>query len=568
MTTAVLSLSVGRVDAQIPARLMSSNEAVQMALADAETLPRDVVRHVRYVWNQRGRLERVKVISLVANLNSREGIVVRPIPIADGKLLRLDMRMYARPHDWAEYRDLWDEFQFDPAFSLLIPGDAVREHHHDMTGMIRRWELVPSAPYTEDGQTFRERWRVVTEKGRLGDVKDVILFRTDPDDIDPIAFDRLRALTHSAAPIVEHRYYLFRSLTANQDGDLFKAIWGGLYYEFNAIRKAKRGEGTDEDVLFRSLGIGSKDEAAEKVYARLGSGQRVAMLRSGVTSFQRRADYGALLSARISTVYPFWSITHDVGKEDVNIAQSPLYNLRNFKDRARELLYHKANGLQGGALFNDKGALQRSVPPNVAGDRTIPEPHPPVLEPIYSCIACHWGRGHGGWQPLRNDVTRLLKTGRRDILGDRTGDEGVVQELAGLYAGDPDDPLRLARASLARAVLDATGPWPGGGTQVDIVRLAADELGSAWREYWYDEVDAKAALADLGWDVPGVLALPVLALLLPPDVRAADGGEVPEDGILALLLSGSGVNRADWAKSQGFAGGRAGRAYRALLQRN
>lgn len=582
--------------------LWTPEMAVQAALADLQTVPEFQRRYIRYLFVPDGDMRSVRTCSLAINYVSRGSAIYLPLPLAGNHLLRVDMTLYApRETDLREWLSLWEDFAFDPTFSLLLTKDTLefaaafdltmpkrkvtktrkvpgpwREvkrdithrggdfHYPDDTGRV-----VPAAKMAPGEYTAILKFKTEVDEDYVEEVpellaSDVDVVRFNSRGIDPVSLVRLQELTYSQAPVVEHRYWKFRALSQIRDKDkvVYDTVFGGRYYALRGIKKQvnKKGEkGTDRDLFFEKLGIGNirAGLTVDELFDTLRSDQRQAMFRSDVTgkprvvfSFHTPADKEG---------GSWGAITADVKDKDIDIGDRGFANLLKPRFAAQEAIFPTVTSLSIFALFNDKGELQDEVPPDVANDSTIPHPHTQRLQPAIGCIRCHGSDGSDGWKPLRNDIKQLLD-GRLDVFGDLGAGKrnafspDTFDRLAGLYAGDFSKNLRRARDDVAEATLKATGPWEGGvGDQTDVAKLAAVRLGDEYRDYWYEEVTAAKALQDLGLDVPANKAKEMFGAVLPPDLRNQIGGFVPEDPRIAALRQGLNVSRADWAFAQSFA---------------
>lgn len=534
-------------------------EAHTIALADLQTIPVEEHIFIRWVWIQEPSKNSIKALSSGLNYVSRATVPVRPLPLGDGRLVRVDLRKFApRIGDLNEWIKTWELLANDPTFSLLITKDVLENI------------LKQAGPHPFV--------RVAQADGGFADVE---LAKFDASKVDVVRLEgphlnianvvALQDATQSLAPVVEYHYFLLRALTAIQDKGVFREIWGGIYYELAGVKQvqakkeddAKKVEAkeTDEDLLFRSLGIGdvNKGITAAKIFADLRSDQRVAVFRSGITGKPRRVDLFPTLSSRHGS--SIVTVTHDIRDQDVDVGQHAILNLLQVKDFAREVIFTRANGFNGYALFNADGVLQREVPPDVAVDRTIPAPHSPRLQPAISCISCHEGEGSDGYKALTNDVKALLgqKLDIFDDLSERKGDvPDTLDRLAGLYAGSPDKVLRRARDDFSENQLRVTGPWEKSAKndQTDVIKLTANEIVGAVYRYRYDLVDAQQALRELGHVVEKEAAVKTLNELLPPDKGSIQFGIAVEDPRLGALKAGLGINRNDWALVYSYAASR------------
>lgn len=611
-------------------RLPTSDDAVRLALEDAGTLPIEDLLFTRWLFIQDASVESMKVASLALNVISRSSVIYRPIPVMGGLLLRLNFRQQRwapTEADLNEWLVLWEELGFDPAFARLVTKDQLRFSGINAKDLPkrkvaktvirhvvvsperereeRRWLDHPGGRFTFPDDSGRvlddlkpgrydarllfkvpavERDVVETVEEEVADV-DFDVLRFDPEHVDQRNFQALKLLTGSRAPVVEHRYFLTRVLATikgqlnakETDSKVFKAVFGGLYYEFRGVRKAKDVLGkdtkaTDLDLFFQQLGIGSINgkESQEQLFDRLRSDQRVAVFRSGVTGKPR--DVVMFQTPAAKETSGWGAITGDIRDDQIDIGDRSVANLLKPRRAAREALFPGANGFQIAALFNGDGVLQDEVPHEVADDSTIPHPHTQRLQPAIGCIRCHGTDGSDGWKPLRNDVKTLMKRGKLDIFGDLTGrrfNDDTIDRLVGLYQGDFTKNLTRARDDVAEVTLRATGPWKQGREdQSEVAKVASQRLADEWAEYNFDLVTPHVALKELGFDVPAAHSVAVLRRLLLPDLDQADVNQAgqlffQEDVRVGALLEGLGINRADFALSYHGAAVRAKRTMQA-----
>ncbi len=571
--------------------------AVRQALADAESLPPGHCQYVRYVWDQAADSRSLKTTSLAWGYLSRGSVVVRPTPIPGTGLVRVDLRHYApRREDLREVIAAWEELAFDPFFSLLLTKDTLR---FAARRLRERWprredkgargqggkgtggqgDKGKEAPPASSFAKKRRRSVPLSPGPRVplssADVPlssdDVI--RLDSEAVDPGAFLRLQRLLGTTAPVVEHRYFKRRALTTIKDNKVFKVVFGGLYYEFRGIKKAKDVLGkdtraTDLDLFFESLGIGNIKGGltADKLFDRLRSDQALITVRSQITGKPR--DVLAFQTPAGRDGSSWGAITGDVKDGSIDLGDRSFANLLVPRREAREAIFPGPTGFHVFTLFDGKGALQDAVPDDVAQDRTIPAPHTQRFGAGLECIVCHNLQGKDGWQPLHNDAPALLRDvdAFDDLGGGKRRFRAEVVDRLAKYTANFDKQLRRARDDLAEATLKATGGWAESPDQTDVCRLAAQRLYDERKSYDWDLVTPQVALRELGLEVAEGQAREVLRAILPPDLRAFDGEIVPEDPRIALLRAGIGIPRSDWSLAYAFAAERARRnpVYRKL----
>ena len=521
----------------------SPADAVAYAVADLSQLSIADQPFQRYIWIPDGDPQKIAVMNYVMNLAaSRASVLVAPAVVAEGKLVRWDLRQLApRSEQYASLHALWEELAFEPYFHIVkttadaLPIGAVQieSRADDPPGSLRfkfQEQLFFKAPGNEIFILENNAWsrreiqinvqRVVSYGAHVGLEQGVLL----------------QGLSQSNAAVVRYDYFLVRSLSS---------IDGGLYYKFAGIEK-NPSEGTAQDAFLKSLG------ASQQLVEELRSDQRAAIFRSNVTGKPRRVDvfYGA--GVRPGSGAGLITITHDISDNDVDPRSDPIRNLLNLKDQAREAIAVKPNGLHIFALFDGNGALQDEAPPNIVRDHSVPPPHTGRVQSAISCIRCHGPED--GLKPFKNDVQTML-SGFLDVFGDVSSADQIpdqLDRLAGLYAGDLDKPIRRGRDDYSDAVFRVTG----GMTIPQVSARVSDIYG----DYVYREVGAFEACIELGYLVPPKQAVYYLNKILPP-LQQDVVGISPEDPIIGALKAGLKVNRLQWEQVYADA------AFRALQTR-
>jgi hypothetical protein len=227
------------------ARLIpTSDDAVRWASEDLDTRvhPRDHC-YTRYLFDPLASFVSMKTSTLTLNLLSRASAPMHPIVVADGYLLRYDLRWYApRPKDQAEWLRLLESFRFDPQFNRLLTKSTL--------ALIGKTEknlppiVVKDISYkviVEPGPDYRKpivrKVPVITDRyASPFEVNDV--FVENSPDINPEILASLRYKTQSLAPVVDHRYFKFRAFSSIQERKAYKDIWAGLWYELTGTETA------------------------------------------------------------------------------------------------------------------------------------------------------------------------------------------------------------------------------------------------------------------------------------------------------------------------------------------
>jgi hypothetical protein len=569
-----------------PTRVASALDALVLAYDDIQNIPLPERLFMRYMQVYSGDIEDAKALSLTINQVSRASIISRPVIIKrnDTVIMRCDLRRYVpRIEDIAEWTRIWEDFQFDPQYNLIITKGTLRfaqilyptwkgrgfivETHGGVEVVEKsgKWPGGKDATGTFFPEGVPYTWKEQVRHPPIAGLKEFVL--ADLKDVElvkivrPQIFQewlRLSLLMNTQAPIVTDRYFIYRALSSIQDKGIYATIYGGRYYELDGARQNSK-KGTDEDAMFEDVGIGSVEKGitAKELFNRLRSDQRAAKARSNVSGDPRRGLLFPTISSRPDISERILVETEDLRNEDIDIDTDPMANLLESESFAKEVIYDKTNGLHSYRLFNGKGALQREAPPNVVKDHTIPAPHTARLQSGISCISCHEAEGSDGWKAFENDIVKLLKKNRPlDIFGDVTQANELIPDtvdrLAGLYQGNFELPLARGRDRYAEAVRNATGDMEASKAtdQADVVKTAAIRQVKLYRDYVYNMVDAKQALLELNVEAKNNHQK-ILSILLSPDPATARiipgvGVIIPEDSRLANLRTGIPIGRFSW----------------------
>jgi mono/diheme cytochrome c family protein len=551
----------------------NGNDAIRVAMTDARAGGfLGANPFVRYLWVKSEDEEDFKATVLNLNYISRSSFIYQPtaVPVPGSLLVRIDLRaLFPRPADLADVLKVWEEFAFDPQFSLLLTKDVLELSGiaPELLPRVKRRGVRKDLQPPEKGEIPVE---VLTPFDEEVDARTagVDVIRLDAPDIDSAAFSQLRAVTFSQAPIVESRYFLFRALSTIKDDGAYRTIFGGLYYDLRGIKKAKAVKGkekaTDEDLFFEQLGIGSiaAGETYEKLLDRVRGDIRPSLFISDVTGKPRSVV--AFHTPAEREGQSFGAVTWDIRDKDIDVRSHPVLSQIKPVIAAQEAIFPTANGMPIFALFNGQGALQDEAPPDVVADRAIPAPHTTRLQGAISCIRCHGP--NETWQPIKDDLAPLLRSGRLAIFGELRADVADSQDrLVGLHTGSPDRLLSRARDDFAATVLKATGPWKRlAGDQSNVAKAAAAKIADIFGGYFYTPVDSRAALWDSGLDVPTGDAPAVLTKLL----AAGDPvlGLSIADPREEQLAAGGKIGRRDFALRRSFLAGKVQKGVARLIQ--
>lgn len=319
-------------------------------------------------------------------------------------------------------------------------------------------------------------------------------------------------------------------------GAIYRADWfmvkalstvdGGRYYDFRQVeRKPAKGTQLDNWLSSRGLFVGTTEA--------VGGERRAAMFRSNVTGKPRRIDVFPTLTGGVG------SITRDINDGVVAADAHPIRSLLDMKFNGSEVIVAMPNGLLDYLLTDANGNIVDEAPPELVRDHTIPAPHTSRLQPGISCIRCHGVEKADGWQPITNDVAKVLGS-RLNIFADVSKNltpEQVADKLAGFYALDVDAPDGLigrGRRDYSTAMFRVAQGIKF--EEQSIVAGISKEVSGIYGRYLWELITPNIAALELGGKVDSTLD----SVLGPVDVN------IPVDPVLGFLRIGVPVNRTDW----------------------
>lgn len=502
-------------------RISTPADAVALALADAQQHQQT---NYRYIWIPDGSIKSMQVITATLNIAMNHGPVAYRPTILHPTLLRIDLNeLGAGEVNTRTLFATWEDLaKAEPYFLVRLFEQTTTSQVVIATSDIRSGDIVIKSGSVIPQDTL-DHWKAVKYTPRNvrietseGKAASQVVLAAPHCELDMLA---LQELTLSTVPIVEWRYFLTKALST---------IEGGLYYKFRSMPTTQTG-------LLESLG------ADQKAIEKQRSDQRVAMFRSNVTGKPRTVVMFTGTAGRPGVCQGLISITEDPFDEDIGPEFDPIRNLLGVKFSGTELIAEMPNGFHLYALFDAEGNLVDEAPPNLVSDHTIPEPYTRRLQPAISCIRCHARTEEmEGWQPMRNDVTKLLKL-YLDVYGDLNSPSvpDAIPRMVGLYSGNLDKPLRRSRDDHAEVMLRATSHTGIPGISV---YEAYTGIAEAYNDYNYRLVSPTIALSELGYvtENQDTAQLKLRELLALP---VNTGTITAEDPVLAALQNGIYITR-------------------------
>jgi hypothetical protein len=334
----------------------------------------------------------------------------------------------------------------------------------------------------------------------------------------------------NACPIMRADWFLYIATSSLAEDN-------GRYYQFRRIENTKDGKPA-EQLWLESLGVDYK------VVQNLRSDQRIAKWRSNITGKPRAVEYFFTSSARPTVGPAGVALTRDYFVGKIDFFRHALKNLLNYDYDGTEAMGFLPNGMMSFVLFDGDGNLATFAPDKLVSDRTVPSPHPTILQTPISCFRCHGSTDM--WMPATNDVYNTAK-GKigLNIFGDLSSKEGfadTLDRLTGLYAGEMTEFLRLNTNTHAKATFIATN-----GMSIPDV---AEKIGDVYGVYRYNAVTPQMACLELGWVVTADVAVQQFNTIL-PILPKNDLGFYPETPVAGELRDWDPakpvyINRDDW----------------------
>ena len=459
---------------------ISPLQATFVALQDAAGLPVEVRPFVRYVYVPDGTPESRGAISFLANAAIYTSAQIQQAVAVSDHIVRLDF--LEGGGDLKTWERLWPDPLFNVAFG----------------GLVRKEITVP-AYVASDGKTYTRK--VVEQR---------LIF---PAHVLPHA-QPLADLLGTNVPIVDARLLVVRALSTVDQG-----YGDGLYYSFVGIKSSTDKQRTDEEVFYAGFGIDLKRARKNLVVSRAAILNRNLNNKLAAVEIVQGEAHPATTDGKIFSTY-------DLQDSDADLERDPIEQLLNFIDgnnhRASEVIFPRRNGLHGYVLYNNKGELQREVPPDIAVWSGVPSGHTNRLIPGMACVHCHLTGKEQGLRSFANDARDL------PALFDFS-DKNSRERLRSEYGADLSRSMIESRGYFSDAVFLATGGMDTAKTGEAVFAL--------WSSYLYQPINAESALLDLGIQVPDAKA----AQLRLAEIQTANP-------YLQSLVLGKTIGRKQWSR--------------------
>lgn len=442
--------AVARVQAQ-PAEwwLRSPADQVMAAAEDIQKYPPEIAQYIRYLDlaqltpKQRGELY-VVYCGHLQHLSTRTSITnAKPVLGNGGSLLRINALDYGK-----SFAGAWENLkEFDPYFHQRFKTTAdvqTKKSYYWPGGKGDDGEEYPAGTY----------YRTVTIKKNT--VTNLPAPWLSPTPSHKAALTKLYALSKSEIPIVHADWFLWQTAIQEDRGP-------AGYYDFLGVK--------DQASYEKIIGF------SQKVFDGIGKVElRAAVGISGVTLQPRAiARFGAVDS-------PYWK-TFDfrLATGDKNPLQVLGKDIEKDFD-ASETFGVLPNGFWITGLFNKKGEVVNSAPPDIAGNH-LARGNDKRVHVNLSCIECHSNAGlqdFSDW--IKHMVTpppanQLIGLDYEDLLLKR---DQYLRQLKPFLSKD--------RITYTEAVREATGMKP-------------PEYAKAYADAWYSYDQAQVNLAWVSRDL-------------------------------------------------------------------
>jgi hypothetical protein len=414
--------------------LYTPASAVELALADILTLDPVLAKVTRYIslynvpLHDRPRV--IQTVTFVVNSLSQNNLIVPPVVLADGLLLRINL------DDYGIRAQAWDDLSAkgsgpgafpEPYFHVLV--EKTEPVFEDVLEDV--YENQPYGRYDGYGRWYQTEVRRVKTGTRvvgknLVSTKSVKKVAQAPW-LDQVKLGVLIQQAQTQFPIVRSDWFIYY------------ATLDPRYHELLGL-----GENLDDIRKFAA----ADDKAADKEGVQV----RGAVLFSEVANHNRSLERTPTIR-RWGRAYYWESRDYltSVRNQDV------LVDLLNDKPDAREIIFSLRNGLQGYAVVNAAGVRLDVAAADVAIDpRTVL--HDKQVWNARNCMVCH----AQGIIPIQDEV-RLTATGpiALAVAELKKKDAGAAQRIVDRYfAVGIDQLVQADQAAYALAVKACNGLDP------------------------------------------------------------------------------------------------------------
>lgn len=442
----LLALSCGVVHA-------APQEALDIALADAETLGRDGY-YTRYLDGTHLTPDEWKMYERVAgrlhiNTLSRSPRLYAPRVI--GRMIAVDFRYLENDKDgYNRFHTVWERF-------------AVREPYYHQKDLVEEVTQVTTDAYGRQVPGVAKKTKKVVFAAHLS----------------PTKYAKLRTLTNSHTPIVTiDWFFAMTCVEVDRGSDKDNKFVGGGFGYYDFIGVASR------DDFFKLAGVDLKGFRSQKSELLA----VVTKIHSGVAQNDR-------MIVRRGSEDGFIWFTLDFFNNNLD-DQSPLKILDRRKGLKHQAERHFAtlpNGLAVVLACNAEGLLQVYAPAEVGPDHSA-KGNDARIHPTKSCFSCH----NNGFLKDINDEVRATysyepKEGYNLLTAVEKEDE---QYLHAAYLRDFRAKMEADRKAYEQAVREcAYGDIP---KVESAVKVASDEYREAYQQYVLEPMTLERVAAGLG----------------------------------------------------------------------
>ena len=432
----------------------SPNDAVVMALADAQGLPDEIRHTTRYLALHNipiaDRFDVVQCLNFCLNSLSRRRSITFVVPVqgSNGAVMRVNLDEYGMNHD------AWENLAIKGSGPVRISKKTDQPEEFFYSVVQSKTKTVKKQrQQTKNGKLLFYDVGTPNEKPAMEDYEETVVESAAPPWIDLAAMTSLQTSTKSGYPILRADWFIANAT---------------MTPAYNEIMGFKTLKDFQEFVRFRERDL---DRATKGIVV---DSQEVAL-------HQRAILVTPTSLGRYHETYDYF---------DSRGERNLLKDLVKKRRDAGEVFAEGPNGLQFFALINGKDEIIDFADPAIATDQSTPWRNKLVYGGLTSCVTCHVD----GAKAVADEVRAL--TAPPFGLLTRADEKKKAEEVKDLFfSGGIDDlitatkAVNLSRVSIATKGLTPTknsamlrklfvGYWQGTLTLDD----AAREVGSTAAE--------------------------------------------------------------------------------------
>lgn len=498
LSLAIIALAIGPV-------LAGPAEQTSAAWVDCQRQPAEIRQHIRYLavpewYDAAQRKAFLDSLAFHCNSLSREVDFAIPVMLA-GNVARVNLIDYG----WD--RSTWEKLAAqDPYFHARIDGGGL------VIPRVKEVEipLVPAIP----ADAIKER--VSFDRGQTW----VDRYSTDGGRTWKLANEFKAAEKKEEKAVVAHAPWLpaqditALALATNSDAPIVRADW---FIWQTGIQKKRNGAG-----YYNFLGIKNRADLQKLSALDIEAAKRIRKEIAAIIQESGVALNNRQIIRLQALAGPFW-FTLDVDEESGK--KNALLNLDgDFVHVAEEIYFPLPNGLFGTAASDAAGALQETVPPDIASDDRS-HSNDKAIHPGLSCFRCH----EEGLRPIDDWARRTFADRPPPNVKLVSPDYAKLKRLRQLYLSDLPTQLKRDQEDYALAVKKVNGLT---------TKANAQAYAAVWRTY-EQSLTLEQQAQELGAD----------AKVWRTALERYDATIKPSNHVLtSTLLQGGKIKRGHWVE--------------------